>query len=119
MCYDANIGAGEATVKTNFEDRVMQMTSGCALAVVMTNDNVAARSFVTAKKNVTEWWKFAASNTEAISSLASKAAKRWKTYQWLDDQGAIETWDFNLRGYMVRLNRMWVIVEGEVRSLDR
>ena len=90
--FDSNGGA--AKVKTNFEDQVMQMTTGCALAVVMTYDNLAASSFITIK-NGSQWLEFAASNTEAMQSLASKAAEGWKTYQSLDDQCATEKWVFN------------------------
>ena len=78
VCYDANIRGGAAKVKTNFEDRVMQMTTGCALAVVMTYDNLAASSFITIK-NGSQWLEFAASNTEAMQSLANKAAEGWTT----------------------------------------
>ena len=49
VCYDANISGPAAKVKTNFENRVMQMTTGCALAVVMTYDHMAASSFITIK----------------------------------------------------------------------
>ena len=52
--YDANTSGGAAVVKTNFAERVMQMTTGCALAVVMTYDEIAARSFITTK-NVSQW----------------------------------------------------------------
>ena len=47
--YDAHTSGGTAIVKTNFAERVMQMTTGCALAVVVTYDNIAARSFITIK----------------------------------------------------------------------
>ena len=105
VCYDANISGGAAKLKTNFEDRIMQMTTGCALVVVMTYDNLAASSFITIK-NGSQWLEFAASSTEAMQSLASKAAEGWKTYQSLDDQGTTEKWFFNLRGYMSLRNRV-------------
>ena len=70
------------------------MTTGCALAVVMTYDNIAATSFITIK-NGSQWLEFAASNTEAMQSLASNAAEGWMTYPSLDDQGATGKRFFN------------------------
>ena len=55
--YDANIRASVAQVTTSFEEQVMQMTTGCALAVVMTYDNIAATSFSTIN-NGSQWFKF-------------------------------------------------------------
>ena len=48
--YDAHISGAAATLKTNFRDRVMQMMTGCALAVAVTYDKLAATSFCTIKK---------------------------------------------------------------------
>ena len=42
VVYDANISVAAAVVKTSFEERVMQMTTGCALAVVMTYDQTTS-----------------------------------------------------------------------------
>ena len=47
--YDGNIGAALAEVKTNYDERVMQITTGCALVVKMTPDTIAAKSFITIK----------------------------------------------------------------------
>ena len=116
--YDANIGGHAAKVRTSFVDRVMQMTTGCALAVVITCDKIQARSFITIK-NGSQWLDFAASNTEALQSLINKAAEQWKTYEWLNDRGTPEFWKFNIRGYVMLRGELWVTKEGEwTRQLD-
>ncbi len=92
--YDANVSAGAVDVGTSYEQRVLQMTTGCALALCTTEDHIIGRSFTTIK-NQSQWWDFAERNTEQVQRLLQLKCNDWKRYVSNND-----VWHFNLRGYI-------------------
>ena len=92
--YDCNVSASAVSVDTSYKAGLLQMTTGCALALVMTKEEVSGISFTTVK-NQAQWWSFAESNTTEVQRLVQKKCEDWKTYH---HNG--ERWYFNLRGFL-------------------
>ena len=101
--YDSNVSAHAVSVDTSYEARLLQMTTGCALALVLTKEDVSGISFTTVK-NQAQWWNFAESNTTEVQRLVQRKCEDWETYEYNGDW-----WYFNLRGFIFFENRMYSV----------
>ena len=107
MRYDANVNATACIVATSAEKDILQMTTGCALVLLIGDKQTIGRSFTTIK-NRYQWTGFAERNTNEVQRLLDMKCNAWTGYDW---NGA--TWYFNLRGYV------WNPKEGIVLQMDR
>ena len=104
--YDSNVGAGAVSVDTSYEAGLLQMTTGCALALLMTSDHVEGRSFVTIK-NHSQWYDFAQRSTAEVQRLVQMKCAEWTEYFFSG-----ERWYFNLQGYIWLRNEMYILQHG-------
>ena len=66
VCYDSSVGPEHISeMKTDVMKDIVQITSGCAIAVVLTTESRRAVSFSTVKNNA-KWKPFAEANTLAL-----------------------------------------------------
>ena len=65
VCYDSSAGAKMVTVKTNAIHDLVQFSTGCAIAAVLTAYSCRAISFPVTK-NYAQWKPFAIENTVAL-----------------------------------------------------
>ena len=72
----------------------LAFTTGCALAVVLKPETVAALCFPVIK-NAGRLWGFAATNTQLMERVVQRLGNQWK--QFATSSG--DFWFFNLRGY--------------------
>ena len=106
VLYDANVRAREVQLATNAEAKIIQLTTGCALAFIMDATYSMGTSF-TCLKNHAGWEDFAEQNTQEVQRIIALKMDEWKPYY--DEDG---TWYFNLRGYMWILGEMWYCSRG-------
>ena len=116
VMYDAHISPAMASVRTSYESQLLQITSGCALALVATIGSVQGCSFPTIK-NATQWLDFANQNTEEVNIFLARKVLEWKLYR---TENQLE-WYFNLRGLININGRMYIVVEinGRMYSVQR
>ena len=92
--YDCNVGAAKVSVDTSAEQRIIQITTGCAVVFIMDPTQTNAVSFATIKHQ-SQWWDFAERNTEELNKIIEVKMNEWQGYTFNGE----EIWAFNLRGY--------------------
>ena len=85
----------------NMIDDRLAFTYGCALAVVLEPQMVAAVCFPVVK-NAGNLWGFAAANSQLTQRIVQRLGNQWT--QFVTRGGDFKIWFFNLRGYYRFLN---------------
>lgn len=111
--YDANVSAKAVPLRTSSDNQLVQMTSGCALAIVVWGSRIASQCFPVVK-NQFQWWDFSTENSRALQRLTEKKAEDWAGYEWPalnDSVEPVTVWYFNLRGFVWMRGSMQNIAE--------
>ena len=90
--YDWNVGADSVTVDTNAQQRIIQITTGCAVVVIMDSVAQIGVSFPTIK-NHRQWWDFAKRSTLELNKIIALEVSEWQPYS----DGEVVRY-FNIRG---------------------
>ena len=93
--YDACGKAKAAKVKTTTS--TVQMTSGCAVFILMTPTERRGKSIIVVRKH-TRWQTFARENSIELQRFVDAKAKTWKKYKFRQQNGSCRFWWFNLCG---------------------
>ena len=79
--YDAGISAKSCEMKTHAAKNILQITTGCAIAVMLTTDKDSCRAVsFPCIKNHAQWQKFAAESTRALHEwleVKAHASSHW------------------------------------------
>ena len=105
--YDSSISAKNCPLATSVEHRVMQITTGCAVSVLITEEHQVATCF-SCIKNHTSWSGHASRTTELLQAYVEDVSNQWTRY--IAEDGNV--WFVNLRGFVVQANSMQICRNG-------
>ena len=90
--YDFNAAAKHVAVDTNAQQRIIQITSGCGVVVIMDPVVQIGVSFPTVK-NHRKWWDFADQSTLQLKKVIALKVSEWQPCS----HGEV-VWYFNIMG---------------------